>query len=233
MKLWDLTHTIDAATRVWPGTEPPRLRPSSALETDGFRETRLELGSHTGTHADAPAHLLPAGRTLDSLELSAFCGEAHVLDCRGLGEGGAIPPGAVEAAAGAEYLLVCTGWDRYWGTDRYFGRFPVLQPRAVERAVELGLRGIGVDTMSIDPMDSADCENHHIALRGGLVIVENLCELAPLAGRRVGFAAFPLKYRGADGAPVRAVALLRGAEPLSAPAVTAENPPGPPNGGPH
>ena len=80
-------------------------------------------------------------------------------------------------------------------------------PAAVKRAVELGVRGIGLDTMGIDPMDAADFPRHHLMFERGLVIVENLCGLSQLAGRRFFFAALPLKYKNADGAPVRAVGI--------------------------
>ena len=76
-----------------------------------------------------------------------------------------------------------------------------------DRAVELGVRGIGLDTMGIDPMDAADFPRHHLMFERGLVIVENLRGLSQLAGRRFFFAALPLKYKNADGAPVRAVGI--------------------------
>lgn len=207
MRVYDLTHTISEDILVWPGTEQPRLSEGSTFERDGFRETRLELFSHVGTHMDAPAHMLAGAPWLDELPASAFCGEAWVLDARGCAPGDEIPAGAVEPAAGADFLLVCTGWDRFWNTPGYFGAYPVLSPAAVKRAVELGVRGIGLDTMGIDPMDAADFPRHHLMFERGLVIVENLCGLSQLAGRRFFFAALPLKYKNADGAPVRAVGI--------------------------
>ena len=65
MKMLDLTHCITLEMPVYPGTEPPRLTAACTMEKDGFRETLLEMYSHTGTHMDAPAHMLPNGRTLD------------------------------------------------------------------------------------------------------------------------------------------------------------------------
>lgn len=126
---------------------------------------------------------------------------------RGLGPGEEIAAEAVEAAAGADFLLVCTGWDRFWNTPEYFGSFPVLSEAAVRRAVELGVKGIGLDTMGIDPMDAEGFPRHHIMFENSLVIIENLCALSKIAGRRVFFAALPIKYKNADGAPVRAVCI--------------------------
>lgn len=207
MRVYDLTHTITQDILVWPGTEQPRLSEGSTFERDGFRETKLELFSHVGTHMDAPAHMRADMPQLDELDASAFCGTAWVLDARGCAPGDEIPAGAVEPAAGADFLLVCTGWDRFWNTPEYFGAYPVLSAGAVSRALELGVRGIGLDTMGIDPMDAEGFPRHHLVFERGRVIVENLRGLSELAGRRVFFAALPLKYKDADGAPVRAVGI--------------------------
>lgn len=207
MLVHDLTHTIAEDILVWPGTEQPKLSEGSTFERDGFRETRLEIFSHVGTHMDAPAHMRPDRPQLDELPASAFCGTAYVLDARGLGPGEEIAAEAVEDAAGADFLLVCTGWDRFWNTSEYFSSFPVLSEAAVRRAVELGVKGIGLDTMGIDPMDAEGFPRHLIMFENSLVIIENLCELSKIAGRRVFFAALPIKYKNADGAPVRAVCI--------------------------
>ena len=88
MKMLDLTHCITPEMPVYPGTEPPRLTAACTMEKDGFRETLLEMCSHTGTHMDAPAHMLPKGRTLDDFPAETFAGRGFVLDCRGAAAGG-------------------------------------------------------------------------------------------------------------------------------------------------
>ena len=83
MKMLDLTHCITPEMPVYPGTEPPRLTAACTMEKDGFRETLLEMYSHTGTHMDAPAHMLPSGRTLDDFPAETFAGRGFVVDCGG------------------------------------------------------------------------------------------------------------------------------------------------------
>lgn len=206
MKIHDLTHLITPDIMVWPGTPGPIIAEGSNLERDGFRETRLDFFSHVGTHMDAPAHMLEGAPSLDELPVNTFWGSAWVLDASKAGPGAAIGPEALEGFPGADFLLVSTGWESHWNTPEYFGAYPALAPETVRRALELGVRGIGVDTMGIDPMDDAEYTNHFIMFRAGRVIVENLCGLAPIRGQVVSFAALPLKYENADGAPVRAVA---------------------------
>lgn len=77
MKVIDLTHTIREGMPVYPGTEPPLLEPANSYEKDGFRETRLTMFSHTGTHMDAPAHLFAGRTTLDAFPAGQFIGQAR------------------------------------------------------------------------------------------------------------------------------------------------------------
>lgn len=205
MTTHDLTHLITPDILVWPGTPQPVLAEGSTMERDGFRETRLDIYSHVGTHMDAPAHMLPGAPELDALPASAFTGTAWVLDASGFA--GKIPPEALDGFPGADFLLVSTGWEEYWNTPAYFGAYPTLARETVELALSRGVKGIGLDTMGIDPMDDTEYVNHMVMFRAGKVIIENLCGLRPLRGRTVLFAALPLKYKNADGAPVRAVAM--------------------------
>lgn len=206
MKIYDLTRLITPDIMVWPGTPKPIIGEGSTLERDGFRETRLDIFSHVGTHMDAPAHMLEGAPALDELPVNTFWGSAWVLDASKAEPGSAIGPEALEDFPGADFLLVSTGWELYWNKPEYFGNFPHLAPETVRRALELGVRGIGVDTMGIDPMTDSSYTNHFIMFRAGRVVIENLCNLAPIRGQVVNFAALPLKFENSDGAPVRAVA---------------------------
>ena len=72
MTWYDLTHLITSAMPVYPGTEPPELLEATTLEREGFRETRLRLFSHTGTHMDAPSHMIAGAPSLDSMAIGAL-----------------------------------------------------------------------------------------------------------------------------------------------------------------
>ena len=98
MKIIDLTHTISEDMPVYPGTEPPMLKPANTYEKDGFRETLFSLYSHTGTHVDPPAHLFADRTTLDALPIEQFAGKALVIDCTRLAEGEAIRMNELEQA---------------------------------------------------------------------------------------------------------------------------------------
>ena len=214
MTVIDLTHTIREDMPVYPGTEPPRLTTACTVSQCGYRETLLHMYSHTGTHMDAPRHILPDGCGLDQLPPSQFCGRAAVIDVSHFAPGSCITAEFLRSQNGylrcAEYALLYTGWEKKWGTEAFLSEeFPVLDEEAARYLVSCGLKGVGTDAISVDPLSSDVYPAHHVLLGGGLVIVENLC-LKKLLGRTdVMFFALPIKYAGADGAPVRAIAEFR------------------------
>lgn len=210
----DLTHTICPNTFVYPGTPAPAFSTTRTIIQHAAQETLLQMGSHTGTHMDAPRHIFPSGSSLDQLPVSQFCGRAALIDVSYMAPGSVITADFLRSQNGylrtADYALIYTGWEKKWDTPAFLEEeFPVLDEEAARYLVSCGLKGVGVDAIGVDPLSSSDFPVHKILLDGGLVIVENLC-LKKLVGRRdIMFFALPLKYKGADGAPVRAIAEFR------------------------
>ena len=205
MKVYDLTHTIKNDMPVYPGTEQPRLTTACTIEEAGYRETLLHMFSHTGTHMDAPAHMLPEGTTLDSYDAEKFTGTALVVDCRGQA---AITLPLLKGydLTGVDFVLFCTGWDRKWGSDDYYEGFPCLTAEAAAYLAALPLKGAGEDSISLDPCDSVDFPNHITLMRADFVNTENLKGLDALLGRRFTFVTLPLKFENSDGCSCRAIA---------------------------
>lgn len=205
----DLTHPLAAGMPAYPGDPAVAVRPCRTHARDGYQVTALELGTHSGTHLDAPRHFLVSGRSLDDYPVERFGGRGVVVDARGHGPGEAIGPEVLGPVAGrlrgAAVVLVCTGWDRHFGTDLYF-RHPHLSPALAGALVAAGARLVGIDGPSPDPLDGDDFPAHRILLGSDVLIAENLRDLAPLAGLSVEAWLLPLRVAGGDGAPVRAVA---------------------------
>lgn len=208
MKVIDLTHTIRQDMPVYPGTERPVLTTACTIREAGYRETLLHMYSHTGTHMDAPAHMIEGGKTLDTFPAEAFVGPGLALDCRGLRE---IPLSLLQEKENdirqVDFLLFCTGWDKYWGQEKYYKDFPCLTAEAAAFLAQMPLKGIGEDCISIDPCDSVDFPNHMKLLGRGFVNTENLKNLDNLIGRPFTFVTLPLKFENADGCSSRAAAL--------------------------
>lgn len=180
MRLFDLTHPLGPQAPVFPGDEPVRLRACAALDPEGYRATRLELGTHSGTHVDAPAHLLAGGTTLAELPLHLWIGPALLLDAEGL-ESASLPE--------TERLLLAGCPDG-------------IPPEWAHALAGRGLRLLGVDGPSVDPVASRELPAHRALLGAGIAIVENLrLEGAP-RGRGTLYC-LPLSIEAGDGAPAR------------------------------
>ena len=209
MTLIDLTHTIKEDMPVYPGTEPPRLETAATYDTDFFKATKLTLFTHTGTHMDPPAHVFPGRTTLDQFPPEQFIGKALVIDCRDLKDGDPITMEHIrkygEKAAQADFLLFNLGWDKHWGTDAYFGNYPCMDMEVLESIIAGNYKGIGVDTISIDPMNSLT-RHRRLFQDTDIVIVENLKDLHLCGNDLFFFSCFPLKIADCDGSPARAVA---------------------------
>ncbi len=211
MKIIDLTHTITEDMTVYPGTETPKLFPAGSYEKDGFRETRLEICTHTGTHMDPPAHVFPNRTTLDQFPPEQFIGKALVIDCRDLKEGQAITMKYIqkygEKAEQADFLLFNLGWDKYWGTEAYFGSYPCIDDEVLNYIIEGKYKGIGFDVIGLDPIDDENLTRHKKLFETcDIVNIENLKNLHLCKNDLVNFSCCPLKLKNSDGAPVRAVA---------------------------
>ncbi|WP_276302145.1 cyclase family protein [Halorussus lipolyticus] len=222
----DLSQSLDADATVYPGDPEVEFSPSATHDDDGYRVTRLRLGTHAGTHIDAPSHTEPDGKNLDEFRIEEFTFDTRIVDCSALGAREPIGIGAVptrDEIGDAELLIFRTDWDAHWGTDRYFDH-PYLTADAAKECAERGLH-VGLDALSPDPSPSeAGSENenkesetemeqepagvpaHRELLGRGRFVVENLTGLADLP-ERFELRAYPLPLAGADGSPVRAVAV--------------------------
>ena len=210
MRVVDLSHPLDDRTHVHPGDPAVRLSPARSLERDGYRVQHLHLGTHSGTHVDAPAHVVEDGVGVDALPLHLLVGPAVVVDLRDLGPREPVGWERLEAYARPGRMLVLhTGWDRFWGSVRYEDH-PYLDAEAAWELVTVGVRTVGIDALSIDETGGEALPAHEALLGAGGVVVENLTNLAAVDHPEPLLSVLPLPLRGSDGSPVRAVALLPG-----------------------
>ena len=211
MKVIDLTYTIKEEMTVFPGTEMPKLINTSNYEKDGFRETSISIYSHVGTHMDPPAHIYPDRTTLDEFPASQFVGKGLVINCRDLNEGEDITLDCIlkygKKAEEVDFLLFNTGWDKYWGTDKYFGDYPCVNDNVLDYVVNGNYKGIGFDTIGIDPVLDENLSRHKKLFKDkDIVNIENLKNLELCGDEIFNFSCNPLKIENSDGAPVRAIA---------------------------
>lgn len=213
----DLTFTIHEGMTTFPVPWHPFVE-ITVLGRHGLeqRETRkLVIGTHTGTHCDAPRHFVPGGQTVDQLSLDTLIGPAFVLDFSSARPFEEIDVPAFEAQLGhrrPERLVMRFDWSDRWGSLSYYSDHPFISEAAARWIVAHGVRLLAMDTpMPDDPQNGRgsehDSPNHKILLANGVVLVEYLCNLKLLRGRDVDLTVLPLKILEGDGAPARCVAI--------------------------
>jgi len=214
-RLVDLSVPVGPGTVVYPGDPEPRLSVHSTIDDDGFNLLSVAIGSQTGTHVDAPFHFDAGTPRIDELPLDLFLSTAVVVAASGLGARGRITwdhvaPVASRLAPGTIALLR-TDWSRRYGEPAYFAS-PFLDSDACRRMLDLGVRTFCIDAINIDetPDDQHPGEGfpvHHLIAEAGGVIGENFRNLAAVDWPDPTVMCLPIALEGADGAPVRAVAV--------------------------
>ena len=212
MEIIDLSHPLSDETPTYPGD--PHLKTTTLAEFSekGFNTIFLEMNLHTGTHADAPYHMQHGGTTIDQMALDGFIGRGAVIHYAYQNNPKEISEEFINSQQhlleGAEYLLFHTGWsEKYYAKD-YFKEYPYFSSKAADILARNNCKGIGLDTPTPDHPDSINFPVHKLWLNTGKLIIENLTNLEQLQGRQFNFAALPLKIKGGDGSPVRAIAII-------------------------
>jgi kynurenine formamidase len=218
IKVVDLTLPVDSTTMVYPGDPLIDVVATDTAADSGFNVHRITVGSHAGTHVDAPFHIDDDGARIDEVDLRLFLAPAVLLDVRHRVDRERITradlaPRLQELSAGV-IAVVHTGWTIHWGTPRYYAH-PFLDPDACAAILERGVVSIAVDAMSID--ETVDAEHpgegwpcHQQVLGAGGVLIENLAHLDRIDFPDPVLSTLPLRLPGVDGSPVRAVALQLG-----------------------
>ncbi len=204
----DLSQPIESGMTFFPGDPEPRIEAVPLAAP--WRVSQLHLGTHTGTHIDAAAHFLPQGKAISDYPPERFLLSGIVVAVEGSTDDEAIQEEALAPSlsllppGGA--LLIRTGWDRHWKTERYL-RHPYLSAEAAQLLARAGLSLVGIDALNVDSTVQGT-EHAHAALLGNdILIVENLTRLNLLtSGIVYQFAFLPLPLLGLDGSPVRAIA---------------------------
>ncbi len=211
----DLSRRVDGDTQVYPGDPHVRLEPATTIAADGFNVLGVHIGSHSGTHVDAPYHFVEDGERIDAMDLSLFVGPAVVVDVRGKGPRERITvedlrPYEARLSEGA-VAVVRTGWEDRYGAPDYYDH-PFLDRRAARLILDAGVRTVAIDALNVDEtvLEGEPPEGypvHHAILGAGGVISENLMNLAAIDFPDPLISLLPIKLGGSDGAPVRAVAM--------------------------
>jgi arylformamidase len=213
----DVSHTVEDGMVTYKGLPAPIIcdylsrEASRARYAEGteFQIGKIEMVANTGTYLDSPFHRYAHGCDLSELALESLadldCVVVRLTERRNR----AIDALPLDLATlKGKALLVHTGWDAHWRTDRYFEGHPHLTGALANQLVEAGVLLVGIDSFNIDSIDDGTRPVHSALLGAGIAIVEHLCNLAALPDRGSRFFAVPVKVKGMGTFPIRAFAKL-------------------------
>ena len=213
----DLSHTVENGMITYKGLPGPVVgdylsrEQSRARYAPGteFHIAKIEMVANTGTYLDSPFHRFADGGDLAALALDRLAGVEGVLVRAAAGGGRAIDARAFTGLdVRGRAVLVHTGWDAHWRTDRYFEGHPFLTEEAAAHLVNGGAALVGIDSLNIDDTDDPRRPVHTLLLGAGIPIVEHLRGLDQLPDAGFRFSAVPVKMKGCGSFPVRAYAEL-------------------------
>jgi len=204
--IYDVSVPIVNGMPVWPSDPPLKLTSQGHLSRDKthtVQVTRIEMGSHTGTHIDAPFHFVEGGRRLEEIPIAELVGPASVVQIPGVP---AITRKHLESLTwiDVQRVLFKTDNSEHWNDGSFFEKFVYLEPDAAEFLVQQGVRLVGIDYLSIDPYKSEKHPTHFVLLPRNVIIIEGL-NLSHVAPGRYQMVALPLNLQSGDGAPARVI----------------------------
>jgi arylformamidase len=204
-RLYDVSPEVYPGMVVWPGDAGVILERTSKMEAGAHSNaSRLTCGTHTGTHIDAPLHFLPGGGTMDSVPLDALIGPAWVAEPAQTGRLRAADLEAAGIPAGVERLLLKTVNSRLWATAGEFHTgYTGLDESGARWIADRRIRLVGVDYLSVAVRDQTGPV--HRVLRGDRIVIVEGLNLSDVPAGACRFYCLPLRLRGAEAAPARAV----------------------------
>ena len=200
----DVTVRLAAGMPVYPGNPEFELQPIKRIAEGGSSNvSKLVLGTHTGTHVDAPKHFIDDGATAEQLPLDVLIGPAHVIEI-------ATRAGITEqdlASAGVDddaRVLIKTGNSALWTSTAFHQDYAHLTEGGARYLADRGVKLVGVDYLSVEQFKKPGAPAHRALLSRNIVIIEGL-NLSKVDAGMYDMYCLPLPIVGGDGAPARVV----------------------------
>lgn len=216
-RIIDLSLNLEEGMITYPSTSHTKFKSSiiGRLEIEGRETRKFTMGSHCGTHIDAPKHFLKGGNSVIDFDVNDLIGKALLID---LGE---LPPGSLillkdfqdqfNLYENIKRVVFRTNWSRYWNTSQYYKDWPYFDKESIEFLIEKEIKLIGLDFPSPDCQYygnncSLDSPNHKLIFKANIILTEYLTNLQLLKNGLIFLMVHPLKLVDFDGAPARVTA---------------------------
>lgn len=216
MEIIDLTYDLEEGMTTYPvpwqfGYEITRL---GRHGIEGRASHRVTIGTHVGTHMDAPLHFVENGQTIDQIPMDIMLGPVTIYDLSHLEEDTPVTPDMLKGQPLTERVILKYGWEKHWGKVKFYSGYPFISEELAHYFVKNGVKIVGTDAPG--PEDTRvhiskselgtpkDSPIHKILLNGGVIIVEYLANLGKITDTKGwNWTVLPMKIKGSDGAPVR------------------------------
>lgn len=212
MKIIDLSYTIDekCMTCGTPWHEKVKLERLGTIAEVGRNTQKIVLGSHTGTHMDAPLHFYEGAEGIDKANLEKICGACSIIDMTHIGNNETVELADVKKIVVTERMLFRFKWFINWQTEVFYKEFPYFTVEAAQYLVEHGMRVMALDTPSPDCGSAIgekdDSPVHKYLLKNDVTIIEYLTNTDKLdIHKKYRLIALPLKLKDCDGSPSRVI----------------------------
>lgn len=202
MKFVDLSVPINQDTPVYPGDPKTKVEPVGQLAKDGFNDHFISMGTHIGTHIDAPMHMLDGGKSLDQLPLDQFVGRGVYVQVDGSFNLDTIKAANIQSG---DIVIFDTGMSKKYHEAVYFENYPAMAEEVAQYLIDKKVKMVGLDTGSADNQDGFPI--HKLLLGGNVLIIENLTNVSALDGQKFTIYALPLNLQ-IDGSPARVIAQI-------------------------
>ncbi len=195
----DLSVLTNEETPVYPGDPKTKIAPAGVLEKDGYIDHYVSLGTHVGTHMDAPAHMIVSGKTMDQISIDNFTGRGVLINVEKRFDLDVVKSANIEQG---DIVLFYTGMSNIYHQESYYADYPNIPEEVANYLVSKKIKIVGVDMCS---PDHPPFPIHQILLINDILIMENLTNLKTLEGKNFKVYAFPIRLN-IDGSPCRVVA---------------------------
>jgi arylformamidase len=209
MKTIDLSYTMEPQMTTYPSPWHCRFNTEVMGDIDvaGRRTCRITMGSHSGTHMDAPAHFIKDGGGIDGIDLSKVIGPVSIIDFSDL-KHREVSEDDLKGVRLSSKTIFKFGWSKYWKSDKFYVDYPYFSISAAKYIVNSNVELMGMDTPSPDPVTGKGIDSpvHKIMMKSGVLLLEYLANTDMIDDcNGWSIAALPLKILGGDGCPCRVV----------------------------
>ncbi len=199
MAIVDLSVLINEATPVYPGDPATKIQPAGNIKKDGYLDHYVSIGTHVGTHVDAPAHMIEGGKTLNYIPIDKFCGRGVMIHIDKEFDLDTVQKTDIREG---DIILFHTGMSKVYHSPEYFDSYPAITEAVAKYLIQKKVNMVGVDMCSVD---HEPFPVHKLLLSNDILIIENLVGLEGLRGKSFKVYAFPINLE-IDGGAARVIA---------------------------